>query len=395
MTERCRRRNRSSSPSRILSSVLPLMVGILVRFAVFPREIDAHQEALYAVEELRIGAIDGPKALTLIRSIVTSGERVFISQGQEYKVRIFNQAGDALGEFGRRGQGPGEFSSIRRLSLIDGELVVADDRARRASYYDLSGRLLGTQARPSPRAPAPFAFIGFMLPSIDRSFVLPGTTAARIAYDYPLRPVVHSDSSGVILRSLPDREFGDLQLTITAGSSVTVMLKPLHNGTRYDVSPNGLFYAWLNLTEQGVAIGRVNLKTGGIDSVHIGVPRIPVPENFVERIASEYFGSMEVLRGSMTYASFLRQLELPKRMVPVDILRVMGDGSVWFSEPDFDATRRVWHVVDPASGRHQVVEMPPRVEVLFRSEDEVWGRVYDEFGVNFAVRLRLLPGESN
>jgi hypothetical protein len=43
-----------------------------------------------------------------IRSIVTSGDSDFISQGRESKVRIFNQRGEILGEVEARLWGGGD-----------------------------------------------------------------------------------------------------------------------------------------------------------------------------------------------------------------------------------------------------------------------------------------------
>jgi len=59
------------------------------------------------------------------------------------KINIFDPAGQLLKEFGREGQGPGEWTWPIGLQLVsDRQFVVADGGARKLVYLDLEGNLL-------------------------------------------------------------------------------------------------------------------------------------------------------------------------------------------------------------------------------------------------------------
>jgi hypothetical protein len=70
--------------------------------------------------------------------------RVYILDGEDRRVKVFDPAGSYLKAFGRKGQGPGELSSASSLSIIrkNGEIMILDTSSRRLSYFDLEGVFL-------------------------------------------------------------------------------------------------------------------------------------------------------------------------------------------------------------------------------------------------------------
>ena len=76
--------------------------------------------------------------------IVEDGDRnLYVVDSGNYRILKFNKGGDFIISFGRKGQGPGEFSSIRSLSIdLMGRLHVLDDTQRRIQIFSTEGRAL-------------------------------------------------------------------------------------------------------------------------------------------------------------------------------------------------------------------------------------------------------------
>ena len=94
---------------------------------------------------LSIGALDGAEAETLYQ--VNDIERLadgswLISNGGTEEVRVFDASGAYLRTMGRRGEGPGEFVSLSRIFVLEGDSVAAyDSRQRRITVFDPAGEV--------------------------------------------------------------------------------------------------------------------------------------------------------------------------------------------------------------------------------------------------------------
>ncbi|MDE0130920.1 MAG: 6-bladed beta-propeller [bacterium] len=74
---------------------------------------------------------------------LADGRVVILSHGSDHKVMIFEASGRLATSFGRKGRGPGEFSSPQHLQVLPGDtIVVWDDMFGPVSYFDPSGKLL-------------------------------------------------------------------------------------------------------------------------------------------------------------------------------------------------------------------------------------------------------------
>lgn len=100
------------------------------------------------VEEVRLGGLDGPEETTYgnvmaIRPIPGGGFHVV--DGQVPVIRRYTADGEFVGDLGRRGQGPGEYSFVVGLSTLnDGRTVVIDAANARVTYFDAAGELSHT-----------------------------------------------------------------------------------------------------------------------------------------------------------------------------------------------------------------------------------------------------------
>ena len=72
----------------------------------------------------------------------------------EFRVRCGDRAGDVLGVFGRKGEGPGEFGSLPALERgADGTVGIFDLRLNRLSFHAPSGKLVSQVSMPRRFAP--------------------------------------------------------------------------------------------------------------------------------------------------------------------------------------------------------------------------------------------------
>ncbi|MGQ9800644.1 MAG: 6-bladed beta-propeller [Candidatus Saccharicenans sp.] len=102
-------------------------------------------ETLTLKKELTIGKLreGGSMFGNITGATVAANGRIVILDYQEKKIKIFDPAGKLLKEFGREGQGPGEWNMPVVLQLVtDDQLMVVDHLTRKLVYLDLDGNLL-------------------------------------------------------------------------------------------------------------------------------------------------------------------------------------------------------------------------------------------------------------
>jgi hypothetical protein len=70
-------------------------------------------------------------------------EDIIVIDEKEVVVKVFDKTGRHIRTFGKRGQGPGEFSSVSRIVLKGGrDIVLLDNANSRFSYYSKEGECL-------------------------------------------------------------------------------------------------------------------------------------------------------------------------------------------------------------------------------------------------------------
>ena len=91
------------------------------------------------VPEVSIGELEGPEEYLFgwIGSVAVDDDRsVHVLDGQAQHVRVFDSTGEYVETLGRRGEGPGEFSSAEAIAVLpDGRLVVRDSRNQRIEVF--------------------------------------------------------------------------------------------------------------------------------------------------------------------------------------------------------------------------------------------------------------------
>ncbi len=79
------------------------------------------------------------------RYTVDGQGRVYIEEGSDMSIKVFDAQGKYLRAIGRKGSGPGEFGRIFDLTLLpDGRLLVTDFETRRTSFFSPEGEFLSS-----------------------------------------------------------------------------------------------------------------------------------------------------------------------------------------------------------------------------------------------------------
>lgn len=121
------------------------------RDAEVPRGAWPEGQAWRLEEVVRIGSADGggPDEFAWIADVeLDAMGRVWVADGQQHQIRVFDSAGTHVRSIGRRGGGPEEFNGIAGMSWApDGTLWVLDGGNARFAVYDTAGKLVATHRR--------------------------------------------------------------------------------------------------------------------------------------------------------------------------------------------------------------------------------------------------------
>lgn len=94
-------------------------------------------------EELSVGGEEYDMLFRPQGFNVDQNENIYISDMQDQSIKVFDRTGEFIRTIGQKGEGPGEFAFIGRMTFLpDGRLMVMDSRARRLNLFDSDGTYL-------------------------------------------------------------------------------------------------------------------------------------------------------------------------------------------------------------------------------------------------------------
>jgi hypothetical protein len=99
-------------------------------------------------EEFRLGTLDeeGPEQFYLVRAaVLVEDGSLFVLDRGNHRVLRFDDSGEFVAEFGREGQGPGEFLDPVALSVWRDTVVVAEAQANRVHSFLTDGSHIATR----------------------------------------------------------------------------------------------------------------------------------------------------------------------------------------------------------------------------------------------------------
>jgi hypothetical protein len=137
-------------PRDVVAVVLGLG-ALACQRATASRELHIDQlPALNAVEETRMGDVDDPEVgFSRISQVdIDRDANVYVGEGLDRQIRVYDERGQLLRRIGGRGSGPGEFEGMPRFGVVGDTLWAYDQTARRITLFGRDGTLLGTARAP-------------------------------------------------------------------------------------------------------------------------------------------------------------------------------------------------------------------------------------------------------
>lgn len=100
-------------------------------------------------EELSVGGEEYDMLFRPQGFNVDQNENIYITDMQDQSIKVFDPSGEFIRTIGQKGEGPGEFAFIGRMTFLpDGRLMVMDSRARRLNLFDSYGTYIDSHHWP-------------------------------------------------------------------------------------------------------------------------------------------------------------------------------------------------------------------------------------------------------
>ena len=351
--------------------------------------------ALRLVRDLRIDAIQ--QDLSPIGWLVVAPNgSIAITQQQDRLVRFFDSSGASLGTFGRRGQGPGEFQHVGRLTWIGDTLVVSDRQQYRFTLISPERKLVRTVlwlthlTAPLPsEVGAPTAKV--VLPELllgDRSQVVSASmNRMSMAPNVPTRPdepspVMRVDSAGVFRRLITRIPASDNCSVQVAGArgEYTVMSIPYCFVPLEDVAADGSRFSQAYVEKETnsyrVEVARTN-----------GEPAFARSWSF-KPVAVPSAVRDSIKAAARAPAAVAAAEKLPEFFPPLAVILAGRDETTWIEL--FSASGdRTWQVLDGSGNQVGQLKVPRNVRIKVASRDALWATETDDDGLQHIVRYRI------
>ena len=400
--------------------VLPLLIGIAgcgrgEPGAETDRDLFGSEVRTLSGPDLRIGSLDDPElAFTAISQLATLDDgRILSFHSQEQLIRRWSADGQPDGTIGGKGDGPGEFNSVRQFGVFGDTIWTMDSNGFRASYFDAAGTLLGTVSVPTslgergmepselpPRPSRPFRGGDFYanqlaishsiaqgdLTSVDHVRMNDAGEQVGVLWQQEYRPTdilaLLRDNGGIFgpqpFADSPRVAIDDLGLTILDRRTPESAESAEVRVTRIDALGDTVFQTRLPYTPSPLLPSQVDSAVSAATESMF---------SFVSR-------SQEGLTRA-TLESDLREATFTPRFVPWAVFPLTTlEGDTWIqlrssTRPGFVE----WRILDAAGNPSATAFTPEGLRVLEIGGDSVYGIEQDEFDVDYIVRYRVTtPG---
>lgn len=352
-------------------------------------------------EEIRIGSLTGSEAYSFgYVGPVTPGPdgRVYVTDSQVPIIRVYDAVGRHIGDVGGRGEGPGEYLSVRAMAtLADGRLLVWDEGNQRVSWFDPTGKFL--DSRPL-RAGTYHAFViasdGTIYAPVEGGLPRPADPIEIVGYWTRVAP----DGATERLRpfSLVEREGPAYALSGRGG-----FYRPYTVMTLATMGPDGSYYEARNDTyriRHGHSDGRETFITRDEPRVAVSPEEMEEWQTRSEDMArrpgadrSSFFPIPEVkpyirymmtdLDGRLWVSRYTERVYMPYTESEAADRAEQGLPSFnWRDRPD-------WDVYGADDRYHGTVTFPHKTTLVTARGDEVWAIQAGSFREDYVVRYRM------
>jgi hypothetical protein len=349
--------------------------------------------------ELRLGSADGEHDSFITPHfylLAAPDGSIFVPEPREGLIRRFDERGKHLGTFGRRGDGPGEFQSMRALGWAGDSLWIADARHSRVTWFDMDGKVLKTVTFYPTAFAAPNHVHRLQGVLADGSLLV--AVEANPALDIKSLPLLKVVAGQRRADTVAVLNAGSTQISLRIGNSFHRVPNPGNRGTKWWVDPRGELIA---LVHAGPAQGGRSSFT--VEAVRYTGQRLwsrsypyTVPSWQQQTRQDRLRGLTETLvRTGVSRRDAERALNaaVPEGDLvphPIPFVIVDHDQRIWLPTPGAKAGDVVWLVLSPRDGSvvgHVRGTMRERLTTAAGSS--VWMTESDADHVPFLNRYRI------
>jgi hypothetical protein len=322
--------------------------------------------------------------------------RIAISDNGSFQLRIFGPDGTFQGSWGREGEGPGEFQSIRVMGVLGPDtLVVLDGRLRRISLFVPEQGFVG-QSTVKEEVGMTFVANGMFE---DGSIVFGGGLSFGPGGEIPSDGLSRAGTSyrSASLDGSLAADFGTVPgpeifiRTQGGGGEYMISASTIPFARRPAASVRGdRFYVGSSDTYEIAGFD----ATGRLESIfRVLQPPPPVTSSEVDRLMQERVASLDDPSQAPAVRSALRDMPTPPTMPAYQSLVVDADGCLWvegFQRPGVGL--KSWTVFDEEGRPRTRLSLPADNRVLEIGRDYVMAVFEDPLGVEYLRLYGLTRG---
>lgn len=357
------------------------------------------------VPELRIGsdAVSGPEyEFTTIREIAVSPNgSMYVVQGQEQEIRVFDTQGKYVRTIGRQGGGPGEFTGLGSIGFIADTLYAMDFRQRRITLFRADGSLISTlvydpTTSPQRRGASLFSPSPSVLLA-DGSVLGGASYASHLVANGQITavPVFRLTRTATVLDTIAWVPVGSGQGSVQNANAALFFVQPISDApmTVYAAAAARVF-----VIERPARSGSTTFRVTAIgvrgDTLWSrALPYRPIPlegrvaDSIVNVVAGRLSGGRA---GASPFPidQVKKAVFIPDHQVTVTRAFAAADGSLWLRREEFGETLN-WTVIAPDGNLAATLALPRNVRPMTIVDDRAYGVELDDVDVPLLVRYRI------
>jgi hypothetical protein len=391
--------NRLAQCARQIANSSVSCLGVLIGLGLSPPVAQAQVPIAQLREEVRYGSVwDEDSMLTWVLGVSLYGDSLLlVLDGRDEAIKVFDWSGEPIGQIGRPGSGPGEFSAPGSVGVRNDTVFVRNAGTRSLNLLTISGDELARFRLP----PIPVA--GGVRSVVGPSGMFPDGTflgLASASYPYLYRehteysiPILKLGRTGEILDTLGfRREFKGRKFDLPGGVAQAYFLPPETPGDDSDFS-----------TVLGIIAVAEGFPEGHDNQYRITAIRHTGDTIFSrlypfqpQRYTSEQRTALALAFGPMAERSRRLREALEEAYAgrpyipPVSRIRIDCNGRLWVGREWVPGEPVMWEVLSAMGEPQFRVEAPAGVGISLASGDHLWTVERDELDVWYVVRYRIL-----